>query len=101
MTIYQYPDYMYHYGVIGMKWGQRRTKIRSHFSQTKQRIKNYKMSDKTKKRIAIGVAGATAIAGTAILGMKAQDLILKSEYEKYRKKGMNAVINLYNVKTTV
>ncbi len=24
MTIYQYPDYMYRYGVKGMKWGVRR-----------------------------------------------------------------------------
>ncbi len=25
MTIYQYPDYMYHYGVKGMKWGVRKS----------------------------------------------------------------------------
>ncbi len=24
MTFYQYPDYMYHHGVKGMKWGVRR-----------------------------------------------------------------------------
>ena len=24
MTMYQYPDYMYHHGVKGMKWGVRR-----------------------------------------------------------------------------
>lgn len=24
MNIYRYPDYMYHYGVKGMKWGMRK-----------------------------------------------------------------------------
>lgn len=24
MTCYQYPDYMYHYGIKGMRWGVRR-----------------------------------------------------------------------------
>ena len=24
MTLYQYPDYLMHYGVKGMRWGRRR-----------------------------------------------------------------------------
>ena len=38
MTFYQYPDYMYHHGVKGMKWGVRR-KQRQIVSAKKQMSK--------------------------------------------------------------
>ena len=33
--MYQYPDYMYHYGVKGMKWGVRKSRVKS--SKSKKR----------------------------------------------------------------
>ena len=56
MTFYQYPDYMYHYGVIGMKWGQHRAaKYRSLATGAKDGVQDstwqsnyYKKQGKTK-----------------------------------------------------
>lgn len=33
MTFYRYPDYMYHYGVKGMKWGVRKIKAGSNIGR--------------------------------------------------------------------
>ena len=33
MHMYQYPDYMYHYGVKGMKWGVRKSRVKSSGSK--------------------------------------------------------------------
>ena len=50
MTFYQYPDYMYHYGVIGMKWGQHRAaKYRALETGAKDKVKAKKYAAKAKK----------------------------------------------------
>ena len=43
MQMYQYPSYMCHYGVKGMKWGVRRKKA---YAQVKSARKNYKAAKK-------------------------------------------------------
>ena len=41
MTFYQYPDYMYHHGIKGMKWGRRRYRNKdSKATSTKKKQKN-------------------------------------------------------------
>lgn len=41
--MYQYPNYMYHYGVKGMKWGVRKSRVKS--STSKKRGKSTYSSD--------------------------------------------------------
>lgn len=36
------PDYIEHYGVMGMKWGHRRTKYMSAYTQAKRNFKDEK-----------------------------------------------------------
>ena len=40
--MYQYPDYLMHYGVPGMKWGQRRRSkyLNKKLNRAKQLVRN-------------------------------------------------------------
>ena len=63
--MYQYPDYLMHYGIKGMKWGVRKQRVTS--GKTKRRSSKGSMSEEDKKarrrrnaKIAAGVAGGVA-----------------------------------------
>lgn len=65
--MYQYPDYLMHYGVPGMKWGVRKQRVTS--GKTKRRSSKGSMSEEDKKarrrrnaKIAAGVAGVALSA---------------------------------------
>lgn len=65
--MYQYPDYLMHYGVPGMKWGVRKQRVTS--GKTNRRSSKSSMSEEDKKarrrrnmKIAAGVAGVVLAA---------------------------------------
>lgn len=65
--MYQYPDYLMHYGVPGMKWGVRKQRVTS--GKTNRRSSKSSMSEEDKKArrrrnmtIAAGVAGVVLAA---------------------------------------
>lgn len=65
--MYQYPDYLMHYGIPGMKWGVRKQRVTS--GKAKRRSSKGSMSEADKKarrrrniKIAAGVAGVALAA---------------------------------------
>ena len=72
--MYQYPDYLMHYGIPGMKWGVRKQRVIS--GKTNHRSSKGSMSEADRKarrrrrnaKIAAGVAGGVAAAALATYG---------------------------------
>ena len=53
--MYQYPDYLMHYGVPGMKWGVRKARKNNYFSKAAKKRRSsysqdYKDSEKLRKK---------------------------------------------------
>lgn len=61
-------DYLIHHGVKGMKWGVRHDRQSEHDNRPKDRNNKTRISNRTKKRIAIGaaIAGGILVAAGAV-----------------------------------
>ena len=88
MTVYQYPDYLAHHGVKGMKWGVRK-KTQGSVKTSKSTKKSSSKSSgnkalKTGVKVAVGVGVAVAAAyGAHKLG----NVIIEAERTKATEYG--------------
>lgn len=49
--MYQYPDYLMHYGVLGMKWGRRKSQSSTSKSLKKKRTDSYSSDYKETRKM--------------------------------------------------
>ena len=96
MTMYQYPDYMYHHGVKGMKWGVRKKYQISGTQNNRQAKKAYKTDKRstnknsTSKKIKTGLkvaAGVGVTIAAAYGAHKLGNLMIQKEYQAARAYG--------------
>lgn len=91
--MYQYPDYLMHYGVPGMKWGVRKQRVTS--GKAKRRSSKGSMSEEDKKarrrrnaKIAAGVAAAALAAYGAY---KFKDFVNDTNFKYHDELGQKKV----------
>lgn len=95
--MYQYPDYLIHYGVPGMKWGVRKQRVTS--GKTKRRSSKGSMSEEDKKsrrrrnaKIAAGVAGGIAATALVAYGAyKFKDFVNDTNFKYHDELGQKKV----------
>ena len=95
--MYQYPDYLMHYGIPGMKWGVRKQRVTS--GKTNRRSAKNSMSEADKKarrrrnaKIAAGVAGGVAAAALAAYGAyKFKDFVNNTNFKYHDELGQKKV----------
>lgn len=101
MKRYQYTDELYHYGVVGMRWGHRKAKYISNESKKVKTLKTkHKMS--TKKKIILGSALTTSILASSygLYKLKKDYIITKrgKQGEKYVYNAFKRTMTLYDKK---
>lgn len=83
-----YEDELKHYGVLGMKWGHRKTPERTGYdknpTEKEKNSKKQPMSKETKKKLAI--AGA-AVAGTTLAAIGTYKLVKDKNVKIAAEKG--------------
>ena len=84
MTMYQYPDYLYHFGVKGMKWGVRKTNKKYTSSRQKQdeRLYGKQATKRVNKRLN---------KGETLVSARHSEVVRRDKKIARKKKLKNAV----------